>query len=154
MKRTTLRLFLGVAAISAGAAFSQSAFDPMEISEDSEMVLEMEGAVKAKIRIATVEGSSSISVERNGESDTLSMSEVDCRELWDYCLKRDAATLPSMRASKNYPDSSTFALSFRVGSDTRRFTVRGVDQLQDTRYREIVRKILAVASKYVTDLEG
>jgi hypothetical protein len=63
--------------------------------------------------------------------------------------------LESATPQAAYPDASEFTLTLRVGSTSHSLTVYDVDSLEDERYRNAIRAILALEREQMaTPAEG
>lgn len=122
-----------------------------DISEDSEIILVETHASISTFRVTTKASQTVVSLDRDGEVRSASMPNDECHALWDYCLSSGVDELVDARPEPLPPDLSVFTLTFRIGDRSHTFTVHGVDFLDDTRYRDIVRRILDVCQTYVEE---
>ena len=148
-----LRFATALVLLVAVAAVGQETDVPEAVSEDSELTLEIEGAVTARLRIIVSETLNGLIIEKDGETYHFDMPLEECLSLWEYCLHRNALSLGDATAERLFPDQSRFVLTFRIGSDVHRFSIDGIDDLDDPRYREVVRAILSLCQRYYPELE-
>lgn len=120
-----------------------------DVSEDSEIVLTESGPAGYTLRLRSVDSTTTISLERGGETTTVTMPHDECLSLWNFCLERDAGRLEDASAHPLPPDQSEFTLTFRIGTSSHSFSAVAVDFLEDQRYREIIRSILDTCARYV-----
>ena len=99
------------------------------------------------INVATVNGETLLTVTTDGEGVESIMPFYECEALWNYVIGEDAAYLQDIIGGA-LPDSSTFTLKIRVGSDSHTVKVEGVDSLIDSRYKDIVKEIIRVAEMH------
>ena len=122
------------------------------VMEDSEISLS-EGAMGPhqghRITISTKDGVTTLKDIKSGNEAGGSMPDDACLLLWDYVLQKGVEDLEDAQPDLVPPDTSTFTLSFRIGSTSHSFSAAAVDYLSDTRYRDIVREILAVSDRYI-----
>lgn len=144
---------LPVVMMVATAAIGQESNLLEQVAEDSELTLEMEGALTARVRIIVGETVNGLVIEKGGETHRFEIPQEECLSLWEYCLRRDALSLDDASAERLVPDQTHFVLTFRIGSAVNRFSIDGIDDLEDPRYREIVRAILSLCTHYYPELE-
>ena len=99
------------------------------------------------INVTTLNGETLLTVTTDGEEVESLMPFYECEALWNYVIGEDAAYLQDVIGGA-LPDSSTFTLKIRVGSNSHIVKVEGVDSLIDSRYKEIVREIIRVAEMH------
>ena len=99
------------------------------------------------INVATLNGETLLTVTTDGEEVESVMPFYECEALWNYVIGEDAAYLEDVIGGA-LPDSSSFTLMIRVGSNSHTVKVEGVDSLIDSRYRDIVREIIRVAEMH------
>jgi hypothetical protein len=122
-----------------------------DILSDSEIVLREEAGSGAyqhyAITMTTRDGQAVLTTNKDGVIAEFNVSAADALALWRTALENGLETLPAATAD-GAPDSSEFVVTYRAQQMTGGFSAVGVDALPDTRYRTIVRAILALASRY------
>jgi hypothetical protein len=127
--------------------------EPLEGSfeADSEITLaEKSGAQVLTITLVTIDGKTSLTSDRSGSLRTAEVPATVCSKLWEDLLALPVDELESATPKAAYPDSSEFTLTLRVGSTSHRLTVYDVDSLEDERYRDGIRAILALERDQVS----
>ncbi len=99
------------------------------------------------ITVTTLNGETLLTVITDGEKVESEMPFYECEALWSFVIAEDAAYLEDVIGGA-FPDSSTFTLKVRVGSNSHVVKVEGVDSLIDSRYKDIVREIIRVAEMH------
>jgi hypothetical protein len=144
-------LSCGLLAFFAFASGASGANLEEAYGADSEITLsEKAGSRTLTVRIATSNSRTTMSSDRSGDERVVEVNETDCSELWDDLLALPIDELESATPQRAYPDSSEFTLTLRVGSSSHSLTVYDVDSLEDERYRDAIRAILALERKHVT----
>lgn len=100
------------------------------------------------IVISSQDGAASIVADRDGKHVERAVPQDEYVALWNQVLQSGLRNLESTEG-KGAPDQSRFVVSYQLGAETGSFSVYGVDSLSDTRYRDVVRAILAVGDRYM-----
>jgi hypothetical protein len=115
---------------------------------DSEIVLtEKLGAMDHSITITVKEGSTVLRSVTNGRVVEKAVPDEDCTALWELLLALPVHDLESADPGRALPDASLFTLDLRIGSTHHSFSTYDVDGLEDERYRDAIRAILALERK-------
>lgn len=100
------------------------------------------------IVISSQDGVASIVADRDGRRIERAVPADEYLALWNQVVQAGIRSLESTEG-KGAPDQSRFMVRYELGAETRTFSVYGVDALPDTRYREVVRAILALGDRYM-----
>lgn len=124
-----------------------------ELSADSKIELgEIAGGgayQRRTITMSSLQGAITLSVKKDADTKQFTMAQADYYDLWQYLLAEGIDHMGNAVPEEGtLPDLSTFILECRAGTSSYGFTAEGVDFLSDTRYRDIIRKIIEVAKKY------
>jgi len=99
------------------------------------------------IKITTLNEETTLTVITDSNKVESEMPYKECEALWNYLIEKDAEYLEDVTGG-SLPDSSTFTLKIRVGSNSHTIKVEGVDSLLDSRYRDIVKEIIRVSEMH------
>lgn len=148
MRLRSISLALGGALLLISVALSgASRAEHLEGSyeADSEITLaEKSGSQVLTIKLLTINGKTTLTSDRSGSLRTAEVAETVCSKLWEDLLALPIDELNSATPKAAYPDASEFTLTLRVESTSHRLTVYDVDSLEDERYRDGIRAILAL----------
>lgn len=124
-----------------------------DLSADSKIELvEIAGGgayQRRTITMSSLQGAITLSLKKDADTKQFTMAQEDYYDLWQYLLAEGIDVLGDAAPEEgSLPDLSTFILECRAGTSTYGFTAEGAEFLSDTRYRDIIGKIIAVAEKY------
>lgn len=141
---TAMLVSIALAALPVRAAISEAG-----ISADSEIELLEKTTFgiyqQYQVRIATRDGTARIEASKDNAQVAMPIASPDVLHLWKQVLRSGLEFLDDSTETGLPPDQSFFTIRYRVGAETRTFTVYAVDWLKDGRYREIVNAILDLA---------
>ena len=101
------------------------------------------------IRLSMTDGRATLSADKDGVKQEAQLATDEALALWKTVLAAGVQTLSDTHTAGMAADQSHFTVSMRAGAGANVFTVYGVDQLADTRYRDIIREILRVTDARV-----
>jgi hypothetical protein len=152
-ERLLFCLTAAAAVVLAGAALGATQPAATDIAADSSVELteraDSGSYQRYTIVIRSRDGAATLVADKDG---TRIESEIPAGEylaLWAQLIDADLRTLTTPQGGRALPDSSRFVVRHHVGPDSGEFSVYGVDSLEDTRYRRIVRAILALGDRYL-----
>jgi hypothetical protein len=151
-RRSGTRILAGAAVLcltALGPRPAAAAISESDIAANSKLEM-LEKAVSGSyasysISIVTHEGATTLAANKDGEKTVLEVPLEETLAHWRGLLDAGLEGLSDAEPETPAPDGSEFAVSFRAGEVSGRFTAAGVDSLPDTRYREIIRQILKFA---------
>jgi hypothetical protein len=154
-------VLIGVGAlclVGLGWRAASGAMMTRDISEDSEIQLVEKNPLGSyrqySIRMSMKNGTSMLSTNKDGRAKTQHISGTECMAMWRDIIAAGVEDLPDRPTGPAFPDQSEFTVTVRVKGTSHTFSAYGVDSLPDTRYRDVVRKILAVADEYAAEADG
>lgn len=98
------------------------------------------------IVISSQNGAATIVANQDGKRVERGVPQNEYLALWNQLTQMGIRSLEPAEA-KGAPDQSEFVVRYHLGVETGGFSVYGVDSLSDTRYRDVVRAILAVGDR-------
>ena len=151
--RSFLSFAAALAAAVATAAASAAQPTDFDITADSSLELteraDSGSYQRYTITLTSRDGVVSLVADRDGTRVEREIPGGEYLALWTDLLQADLRTLASPEGGRAVPDQSRFVVRHQVGPDAGEFAVYGVDSLTDTRYRRIVRAILALGDRYM-----
>ena len=101
------------------------------------------------IAITSVDGVASLVADKDGRRIETALAQGEYLALWRQLLQADLLSLATPEGARAVPDQSRFVVRHRIGAEEGGFSAYGVDSLADTRYRSVVRAILAVGDRHM-----
>lgn len=151
--RTFVCLLASLAVASMLATVSAAQVIEVDLLADSSIELSERadsGAYQRyTITLASRQGVASLVADKDGIRVESEIPAGEYLALWKQLLQADLRTLVSPAGGGALPDQSRFSVRHHIGADAGEFTAYGVDTLDDTRYRRVVRAILALGDRYM-----
>lgn len=152
-RRPALGFFVVLAALALASAIAGAQATDVEISASSAIELveraDSGSYQRFTVSLASVDGVARLVADKDGARVETEVPQEEYLALWHALAAADLRSLGSPDAAGAVPDQSRFTVTHRLGSDAGGFTVYGVDSMSDTRYRDVVRAILALGNRHL-----